>query len=125
MFGKYIFALGLTVVAATAGGRDAAAIAQPDSATAASSIGAGTSLRRPPPQLGAAVNTVMLGSADPRYVRTLLRHYRSVTPEYEMEMSQLEPDRGRFDFTRADRIVAFAARHGMPVRGHTLVWDEM
>jgi endo-1,4-beta-xylanase len=42
-----------------------------------------------------------------------------------MEMSQLEPARGRFDFARADRIVAFAARHGLPVRGHTLVWDEM
>ena len=67
----------------------------------------------------------MLDAADPRYVRTLLRHYGSVTPEYEMEMSQLEPARGRFDFARADRIVAFAARHGLPVRGHTLVWDEM
>ena len=58
-------------------------------------------------------------------MRTLLAHYGSVTPEYEMEMSQLEPARGGFDFARADRIVAFAARHGLPVRGHTLVWDEM
>jgi endo-1,4-beta-xylanase len=80
---------------------------------------------RGPVQLGAAVNDAMLRSGDPRYVRTLLAHYRSVTPEYEMEMSQLEPARGRFAFGRADDIVAFAARHGMPVRGHTLVWDEM
>jgi endo-1,4-beta-xylanase len=67
----------------------------------------------------------MLQNAGPRYVRTLLRHYRSITPEYEMEMSQLEPAPGRFTFAAADRVVAFANRHRMPVRGHTLVWDEM
>jgi endo-1,4-beta-xylanase len=27
-----------------------------------------------------------------------------------------------FDFTEADRIVAFAVQHGREVRGHTLVW---
>jgi len=78
-----------------------------------------------PVPLGAAVNDVMLRSGDPRYQRTLLRGYSSVTPEYEMEMSQLEPARGRFEFRAADDIVAFAVRHHLPVRGHTLVWDEM
>jgi len=42
-----------------------------------------------------------------------------------MEMSQLEPSRGHFTFAKADGIVAFANRHNMPVRGHTLVWAEM
>jgi endo-1,4-beta-xylanase len=118
-------ALTLTLVAAVAGGRSAAAEVHHDPALAMSR---GVHSRRSlsvPPQLGAAVNTVMLDSADPRYVRTLLRHYGSVTPEYEMEMSQLEPAKGRFDFARADRIVSFAARHHLPVRGHTLVWDQM
>jgi endo-1,4-beta-xylanase len=124
MFGKYALALAVTLgLAAAVGGRGtAAAAAHPHPAAA------GVYARRAvstPPQLGAAVNTVMLDAADPRYVRTLLAHYASVTPEYEMEMSQLEPAEGRFDFARADRIVAFAARHGLPVRGHTLVWDEM
>jgi endo-1,4-beta-xylanase len=124
MFGKYALALAVTLVAAI-GGRGAAAVAavhpaaMPHAAHSYSRASLGT-----PPQLGAAVNTVML-SAAPRYVHTLLRHYGSVTPEYEMEMSQLEPARGRFDFAGADRIVAFGARHGLPVRGHTLVWDEM
>ncbi len=118
MFGKYVLALAVTLGLAAA----AAAPAPAHPAVAAVYVRGAVAT---PPQLGAAVNTVMLDSGDPRYVRTLLTHYASVTPEYEMEMSQLEPARGRFDFARADRIVAFAARHGLPVRGHTLVWDEM
>ena len=114
MFGKYVLALAVTVTVAAVGGHGAAAAAAPARPAPAT-----------PPQLGAAVNTVMLAGGDGRYVRTLLGHYASVTPEYEMEMSQLEPARDRFDFARADRIVRFGARHGLPVRGHTLVWDEM
>jgi endo-1,4-beta-xylanase len=124
MFGKYALALAVTVIVAATGGRGAAAAAPGPLAPAPHTVG----LRRSaatPPQLGAAVNTAMLAAGDGRYVRTLVGHYGSVTPEYEMEMSQLEPAPGRFDFARADRIVRFAARHGLPVRGHTLVWDEM
>ncbi len=124
MFGKYALALAVTLgLAAALGGRGAANAAAPAHPAVVGVYARGAVST--PPQLGAAVNTVMLDAADPRYVRTLLAHYASVTPEYEMEMSQLEPARGRFDFARADRIVAFAARHGLPVRGHTLVWDEM
>jgi endo-1,4-beta-xylanase len=125
MVGKYVLALAVTLAAAASGGgRGGAAAASGLPAPAPQAIFTRPALAVPP-QLGAAVNTVMLDSADPRYVRTLLDKYASVTPEYEMEMSQLEPAQGRFDFSRADRIVAFAARHGLPVRGHTLVWDEM
>jgi endo-1,4-beta-xylanase len=124
MFGKYALVLTLPLLVAAAGGRPGRPAPAPAAAHVASRIFARRSVATPP-QLGAAVNTVMLDSANPRYVDTLLHHYGSVTPEYEMEMSQLEPRRGAFDFTNADRIVAFAARHGLPVRGHTLVWDEM
>jgi endo-1,4-beta-xylanase len=123
MFGKYALALAVTLLAAT-GGRGAAAAAAASHPAAVPHAAYSRASLATPPQLGAAVNTVML-SAAPSYVHTLLGHYGSVTPEYEMEMSQLEPARGRFDFARADRIVTFAARHGLPVRGHTLVWDQM
>ena len=125
MFGKYAIALAVTVIVAATGVRGAAAAAAPTRpALAPHAAGLRRSIATPP-QLGAAVNTAMLGAGGGPYVQTLLRHYGSVTPEYEMEMSQLEPAQGRFDFSRADRIVSFAARHALPVRGHTLVWDEM
>ena len=124
MVGKYVLALGLTVAAgAVFGGCGGSASAAP-APHAAPAAFTRTSAHEAP-QLGAAVNAVMLQKGGPRYVQTLLGHYRSITPEYEMEMSQLEPSRGHFTFAPADRIVAFASRHHMPVRGHTLVWDEM
>jgi endo-1,4-beta-xylanase len=124
MFGKYALTLGLALAAAAGGwfGGAASAAAAPHATRPA--VFARTSASEPP-QLGAAVNDVMLAKAGPRYVDTLLAHYRSITPEWEMEMSQLEPARGRFTFGRADGIVAFAGRHRMPVRGHSLVWDHM
>ena len=76
------------------------------------------------PLLGAAVNLPFLESGDVRYAATLRSVYRSVTPETEMKMDTVQPERGRFDFAPADRIVAFAQANGMRVRGHTLVWGK-
>src|SRR5690349_16098079 len=99
MIGKYFLALGLTVAAAAVfGGCGGSASAAPAPHAAKFTR---TSAREAP-QLGAAVNAVMLQKGGPRYVQTLLDHFRSITPEYEMEMSQLEPARGRFTFAAAD-----------------------
>ena len=38
---------------------------------------------------------------------------------------RVQPEPGHFDFGNADRIVAFAEKHGIAVRGHTLVWHEL
>jgi endo-1,4-beta-xylanase len=76
------------------------------------------------PLLGAAVNLPFLQSADTRYAATLRGVYRSLTPENEMKMDTVEPERGQFDFAAADTIVAFAQANGMRVRGHTLVWGK-
>jgi endo-1,4-beta-xylanase len=35
---------------------------------------------------------------------------------------RVQPERGRFAFANAERILAFAAQAGVPARGHTLVW---
>ena len=51
-----------------------------------------------------------------------LTAFGSVTPENELKWEISEPDDGRYDFGPADSIVSFATRHGMAVRGHTLVW---
>jgi endo-1,4-beta-xylanase len=36
----------------------------------------------------------------------------------------VHPAWGRYDFAKADRIVSFAAHHGIAVRGHVLVWHR-
>ena len=48
-----------------------------------------------------------------------------VEAEDAMKWTALRPDANTFDFTDADKIVAFAAAHAMKVRGHTLVWGSI
>ena len=39
-----------------------------------------------------------------------------------MKMMFLQPEAGRYDFTVADKVVAWARDHGKKVRGHALIW---
>jgi endo-1,4-beta-xylanase len=73
--------------------------------------------------VGAAVAADAL-AGDAVYRDTLAREFSSVTPENAMKWEIVHPDPERFDFERADALVAFAEEHGMRVRGHTLVWHH-
>lgn len=56
--------------------------------------------------------------------RTIYSNFNMVVAENEMKIDALQPNRGEFNFYSADQLTAFAARHGMDVRGHTLVWHS-
>jgi endo-1,4-beta-xylanase len=73
--------------------------------------------------VGAAVDVDVLDK-DRAYARLLAREFNLVTPENAMKFSVVQPERGRFDFTQADALVAFAEAHGMQVNGHVLVWHR-
>jgi endo-1,4-beta-xylanase len=60
---------------------------------------------------------------DDAYRKQLIATYTSVTPENAMKWELVEPDRGKFDFGKADRAMQFARRTHKRVRGHTLVWE--
>lgn len=74
--------------------------------------------------IGAAVPFHPLAT-DARYRRVLARQFNSLTPEEDLKWGPLQPEREVFDFSAADRIVAFAERHDMAIKGHTLVWDQV
>jgi endo-1,4-beta-xylanase len=71
--------------------------------------------------LGAAVRWDRVRDS-PGYASFYLSHYSWLTPENELKTESLEPERGAFDFGRADAIVGWALRHGKQVHGHVLVW---
>ena len=73
--------------------------------------------------MGAAVAVPPLQS-NALYGATLSREYNMVVPENVMKMGPLRPSRTTFDFSAADRLVAFARANGMAVRGHNLVWHQ-
>ena len=88
----------------------------------------------PPPALRelAAARGIGIGVAvaahalrgDSLYRRTLAREFGLVTTENALKFEPLRPAPDRWEFGDADTIVAFAERHGMRVRGHTLVWKR-
>lgn len=39
-----------------------------------------------------------------------------------MKFDTTEPNQGEFNYYNGDRLVAFAQKHNMRVRGHALVW---
>ncbi|HEV2081906.1 MAG TPA: endo-1,4-beta-xylanase [Brevundimonas sp.] len=52
----------------------------------------------------------------------VVREFSQFTPEWEMKMEAiLRPD-GSLDFSRADVCADFAARHGLRLHGHALIW---
>ncbi len=50
--------------------------------------------------------------------------FNSMTCENEVKWNALEPTEGTFDFTVADKMVAFAKNNKMAVRGHCLAWHN-
>lgn len=72
--------------------------------------------------IGSAVRPSQL--SERAYAATLAREFNMLEPEDALKWEVVHPDKGRYDFSQADQILAFAVRHGMHVRGHTLVWHR-
>ena len=52
------------------------------------------------------------------------KHFNSMTAGNAMKWDATEPTEGNFTFGDADIVAAFAAAHGIGLRGHTLVWHS-
>lgn len=73
--------------------------------------------------IGAAINpNDTYGSNDRRLL--LQKHFSAVVAENCMKPDAIEPSRGNFNFTQADKIVDFANKNNMRVRWHTLCWHN-
>jgi endo-1,4-beta-xylanase len=73
--------------------------------------------------VGAAVDVRLLKS-DVVYQRVLAEQFNIVVAENAMKWGPLRPAADKFYFEAADELMAFAAKHGMKVRGHNLCWHN-
>jgi endo-1,4-beta-xylanase len=73
--------------------------------------------------VGAAVGGAFWGG-DARYRELLRKECGILVAENAMKWGQVQPEKGRFDWSRADGLVAFAAGNGAALRGHALVWHQ-
>ncbi len=75
--------------------------------------------------LGVAIGGDTL--SDPEAVearRLAAAQFNSATPENQLKWERVHPEPGRYDFTEADRLLAFCEEHGLAVVGHTLCWHS-
>ncbi len=75
---------------------------------------------------GMTISTCVATSAleGKEYQAVLAREFSALEPENELKFEPVQPERNRYDFVAIDKQVAFAKKHKMAVRGHTLVWHH-
>lgn len=71
--------------------------------------------------IGVAVEPYQLSG---EHAKLLKKQYNCLTAENVMKPQSLQPKEGKFTFQEADRIIDFAERNGLQVRGHTLLWHQ-
>lgn len=92
-------------------------------AAAAPPVGAAEvpALRRLAPfPVGTALLTTQLD--EPAAAALAAKQFSQITAGFEMKMEVTVKDDGGLDFTRGDRIAAYARQNGQRLHGHTLIW---
>jgi len=86
-----------------------------------------TTLRGLAGKKGLLLGTAFSNSAlrrDPAYGEVIAREFNCLVAENIMKLNAIQRVRGEFDFTAADAMMAFAAKHDMQVRAVPLVWHD-
>jgi endo-1,4-beta-xylanase len=74
--------------------------------------------------IGVAVNQKQFSNEDRRGDPIIKSQFDSISPENALKWASVHPEPGVYDFTNADRYVAFGEKHHMAIIGHTLVWNH-
>ena len=72
--------------------------------------------------IGVAINEKVFLGKNATEVGIVTSHFNSVSPENCLKWETVHPEPGRYDFSAADRYVAFGVEHRLFIIGHTLMW---
>lgn len=77
-------------------------------------------------KIGAAVGSAFYSNADTgnSYDMTVRNNFNILVAENEMKFDAMEPKKGVFNYTNADKLVAYAQKYSMQIRGHNLCWHS-
>jgi endo-1,4-beta-xylanase len=75
--------------------------------------------------IGSCVNSQWFyNQTNSTYEEILKREFAMVVAENEMKFDALQPSQNNFNFSNGDKLVSFAQRNNMELRGHTLLWHN-
>lgn len=75
-------------------------------------------------RVGAALNDNQFFERDGKGAALIKAQFNTITPENVLKWEHVHPQPTRYDFSPADRYVAFGEANGMFITGHTLVWHS-
>ena len=77
-------------------------------------------------KIGTAISTWKndVGNENLSETKEIAAQFSMLAPENEMKMDALQPSQGQFTYGSADKLVSFAQRHDITMRGHCLVWHQ-
>lgn len=74
--------------------------------------------------MGVAVNQQQVDGVNPKESELVATEFSTIVAENVMKPQPLQPTEGQFNFTEADKFVAFAEKHKLVATGHTLIWHS-
>lgn len=74
--------------------------------------------------VGTAMDLPEILGTDTASDQLIVEQFNSITPENYMKPERIHPEKDRYDFTVADKFVAFGMKHHMKIIGHTLIWHN-
>ena len=75
-------------------------------------------------RIGAALNSRQFSGRDTRGADIVTTNFNTISPENVLKWESVHPVEGKFNFSEADKYVAFGQEHKMLIVGHTLVWHH-
>jgi endo-1,4-beta-xylanase len=74
--------------------------------------------------IGVSINRLQFEDQDGRGDPIIKAQFNSISPENILKWESVHPRPGQYDFSGADRYVAFGETNHMYIIGHTLVWHN-
>ncbi len=74
--------------------------------------------------IGVAVNRSQINQTNEEESKLIASQFSSLTAENDMKWMHIHPEKDRYNFEVADKLVDFAEQNNMFVVGHTLVWHS-
>jgi endo-1,4-beta-xylanase len=74
--------------------------------------------------IGTALNSNQIEEKDAGAVALVPKQFNAITPENIMKSEIIHPGWDKYDFSLADKMIAYGEKHNMKVNGHTLVWHS-